>query len=212
MFWLKVNRDYFKVSLPIRVCAAGLLTGIIVAALPVDFHNYAGMRQHVVYGDMSAEHAALSWCIFFGLTVIAYGSGAPGGLFAPSLAMGTCVGHIFGLLQHQLLGTAQLDTFALVGMGAMFAAVARVPITAIVIVFEMTQNFNLVLPLMLGCIVASGVADQIYPSSIYDRLIEWSNLVPEEKLAEELAIKAVDVTKPDAAEEVEEPVEAVDAV
>jgi chloride channel protein, CIC family len=135
------------------------------------------MREYLVNSEVGLMYAALAFAVFFILTVIAYGSGAPGGLFAPALAMGSCIGHVAGLLQHSFQPDVQLATFALVGMGAMFASVARVPITAIVIVFEMTQNFNIVLPLMLGCIVASTVADKLYPGSIYDRLVEWSGLV-----------------------------------
>lgn len=177
MLCLNFNRDVFKAPLAVRVCAAGLVSGLLVAALPAHFHNYAGMREHVVYGDLGIVPAMIAFTIFFALTVIAYGSGAPGGLFAPALAMGSCIGHAFGLIQHTFQPDAAMDTFALVGMGAMFASVARVPITAIVIVFEMTQNFNIVLPLMLGCIVASAVADRLYAGSIYDRLIEWSGLL-----------------------------------
>jgi CIC family chloride channel protein len=180
MVCLRFNRDIFKAPIAVRVCAAGIVSGLLVAALPQHFHNYAGMREHIVYGDLAIHSAAIAFVIFFALTVIAYGSGAPGGLFAPALAMGSCIGHVFGLLQHYIQPNVQMDTFALVGMGAMFASVARVPITAIVIVFEMTQNFEIVLPLMLGCIVASSVADRLYAGSIYDRLIEWSGLMPVE--------------------------------
>lgn len=190
MWSLKFNRDIFKAPPTVRICAAGIVTGLLVAALPTQFHDYAGMRAHLIYGGTTLPHSIIAFGIFFTLTVIAYGSGAPGGLFAPALSMGACIGHVFGLIQHMFQASAPLDTFALVGMGAMFASVARVPITAIVIVFEMTQNFNIVLPLMLGCIVASNVADQLYPNSIYDRLVEWSNLIPKEtaKAADEHAV------------------------
>jgi chloride channel protein, CIC family len=174
---LKFNRDLFKAPAAVRVATAGVVSGLLVATLPTEFHNYAGMREYLVNSEVGLMYAALAFAVFFILTVIAYGSGAPGGLFAPALAMGSCIGHVAGLLQHSFQPDVQLATFALVGMGAMFASVARVPITAIVIVFEMTQNFNIVLPLMLGCIVASTVADKLYPGSIYDRLVEWSGLV-----------------------------------
>ncbi len=177
MLCLKFNRDIFRVPVALKVCVAGLLSGLLVASLPQHFHNYAGMRDFIVHGDLGIEPSAVACGIFFILTVIAYGSGAPGGLFAPSLAMGSALGHIFGLMQHAIQPGAPIETFALAGMGAVFASVARVPVTAIVIVFEMTQNFNLVLPLMLCCITSSAVADRLYAGSIYDRLIEWSGLM-----------------------------------
>lgn len=183
MLCLKFNRDIFRLPVAIKVATAGVVSGLLVATLPVHFHNYAGMREYIVHGDMGMTAAAAACLVFFILTVVAYGSGAPGGLFAPSLAMGSAVGHVCALLQQHIQPNVPLETFALVGMGAVFASVARVPITAIVIVFEMTQNFSLVLPLMLSCIVSSTVADKLYPGSIYDRLIEWSGLLPDEPKA-----------------------------
>lgn len=179
MFWLQVNRDYFRVPMIIKVGVAGILSGLLVAMLPAHFHNYAGMRDYIVQHDLPMHTSTLALGIFFALTVIAYGSGTPGGLFAPSLAMGSALGHLCAMFQQNIQMNVPMETFALTGMGAVFAAVARVPITAIVIVFEMTQNFNIVLPLMLSCIIASTVADKIYAGSIYDRLIVWSGLMPD---------------------------------
>lgn len=179
MLCLSFNRNLLRIPVAAKVALAGIVSGVLVAYLPPHFHNYAGMREYIVYGSLSASHAVMALSIFFALTVIAYGSGAPGGLFAPSLAMGSALGHVFALIQHNIQPAVPMHTFALAGMGACFASVARVPITAIIIVFEMTQNFNLVLPLMLSCIVASNVADRIYAGSIYDRLMEWSGLLPD---------------------------------
>jgi CIC family chloride channel protein len=86
--------------------------------------------------------------------------------------LGAALGYIIGALNHAFVGAGSTTTFALAGMGAFFCGVARVPITAIVIVFEMTQDFNLVLPLMISAIVAYIVSEEIYSGSVYDRMLE----------------------------------------
>lgn len=78
--------------------------------------------------------------------MLAYSSGAPGGLFAPALVMGSALGYLVGEVEHLITGTPTEVTYALAGMGAMFTGVVRVPVTAIVIVFELNGDFNLVLP------------------------------------------------------------------
>jgi len=116
----------------------------------------------------------------FFLTVLAYSSGVPGGLFAPSLTMGACLGHLVAVAEQQLMHAGDIGTMAVVGMGAFFCAVARVPITAVIIIFEMTTDFNLVLPLMVCCVVAYLVAEQLDPGSLYDQLVSWSGINLEE--------------------------------
>jgi CIC family chloride channel protein len=77
-----------------------------------------------------------------------------------------------GVGQSHLLGLGSPTSYALAGMGAFFSAVSKVPVTAIVIVFEMTTNFNLVLPLMISCVVSYLIADKVAKGSLYQRL--WS--------------------------------------
>lgn len=161
-----------------KIALAGAISGLIVAFLPTDFHNYAGVRDMIVVGHVDVHNALLVFGAFFAMTIIAYGSGAPGGLFAPSLLLGSALGYCVAILQTHLTGHASVETLTLAGMGAMFASVARVPVTAIVILFEMTQNFGVVLPLMFVCIIATMLANRLYPDSIYDRLMEWSGIKP----------------------------------
>jgi CIC family chloride channel protein len=133
-------------------------------AEPFAQHSYS------LFPKSSAVTRNIHWCCAL------YGSGAPGGLFAPALAIGSALGCLVGLLATLVMGPTFLSTFALVGMGAFFSAVARVPITAIVIVFEITHGFTLVLPLMISCIAASFIAEELYSGSIYERLLEWGGI------------------------------------
>lgn len=165
---LTFNKQVLSRSLPIRIGLAGLVSGLVIALLPNTFHDNAGLREMLVTGGASWQVAAIAFVAYFVLTLVAYGSGAPGGLFAPTLILGSALGYLVGVCEHSLLGITLPSTYALAGMGAFFSAVARVPITAIVIVFEMTRDFNLVLPLMIGSVVAYLVGEKVASGSIYD--------------------------------------------
>jgi CIC family chloride channel protein len=102
-------------------------------------------------------------------TSVTIGSGASGGAFMPSLFIGATLGAAFGELMAPVWNISPLrpGAFAVVGMAATFAAVARAPLTAILIVFEITQDYGLVLPLMLAVILATLITDVIHPESVY---------------------------------------------
>ncbi len=173
---LNFNRKFLRLRLPLRVGLAGLMVGLIMTQLPDSFRNNAGLREMISGGNLSWQLVGLAFICQFLLTIIAYGSGAPGGLFAPALVMGTSLGYLVGVFSEFTLGLNSPITFALAGMGAFFTAVARVPITAIIIVFEMTNDFNLVLPLMIVCAVSYLVAEQIFSGSIYDHLLAFNGI------------------------------------
>ncbi len=165
-----------RLSLPLRVGLAGLISGAVLSLLPVTFRDNTGLRELLITSEASVYTAAIAFVAQFILTPIAFGSGASGGLFAPSLILGSALGHIVGTCEYNLLHLGLPITYALAGMGAFFSAVSKVPITAIVIVFEMTTDFNLVLPLMFGSVTAYLIADKVAPGSIYDRILEWKGI------------------------------------
>jgi CIC family chloride channel protein len=167
------NDKIFGERYILRVALAGLLCGLVIALLPENFRDFAGIRQ-LIFEERSWRFAAAALAANFVLTSLAYGSGAPGGLFAPSLTIGAALGYLVGLLDLALFPhlAHSPTSLALAGMGAVFTAVARVPITATVIVFEMTSDFNLLLPLMICSIIAYIVGEKLSPGSIYDRLLE----------------------------------------
>lgn len=107
-------------------------------------------------------------------TLICFGSGAPGGIFAPMLALGTMAGTLFGLLAHTMFPDMGLEpgTFAIAGMGALFAATVRAPLTGIVLVLEMTDNYNLILPMLITCLGATMLAQLLGGRPIYSLLLE----------------------------------------
>ena len=169
------SQRFPKVGLPWRIGLAGAICGCVIGWLPIAFQDSTGLRLLLGTGTVGWQLAALALVVKFCLTLVAYGAGAPGGLFAPSLVMGAALGNLVGLAQAEVLGAAWAGlpiTYALVGMGALFGAVSRVPVTGIVIIFEMTTDFNLVLPLMISSVAANLTAEQLSQRSVYDLLLQ----------------------------------------
>jgi CIC family chloride channel protein len=102
-------------------------------------------------------------------TSITIGSGGSGGIFAPSLFLGAVLGGAFGQIVHVLFPytTASPGAYALVGMGAVVAGTTRAPITAMIIIFEMTSNYRIILPLMFACTIGLVISARLSRESIY---------------------------------------------
>ncbi|BAZ68617.1 MAG: chloride channel protein [Pelatocladus maniniholoensis HA4357-MV3] len=167
---------FLKISLSWRIGLAGLVTGFALVALPPVFRDNAGLRELLLAGNASWPLVALAFCIQFLLIIFTYGSGAPAGLLVPTLALGAALGYLVGVWEYHWLGLSLATTYARVGMGAFFCGVARVPITAVIIVFEMTTDFNLVLPLMIVSVTAYLVAELFEAGSLYDKLLEFKGI------------------------------------
>lgn len=102
-------------------------------------------------------------------TSITIGSGGSGGIFAPSLFMGAMAGGAFGSVAHYFFPSVAISSgaYAVVGMGAVVAATTHGPLQAILIIFEMTGDYKIILPLMITCIISTLVARQLCGESIY---------------------------------------------
>ncbi|WP_313120562.1 chloride channel protein, partial [Pantoea septica] len=100
-------------------------------------------------------------------------SGAPGGIFAPMLALGTVLGTAFGVLMADLFPLYHLQpaTFAIAGMGALLAASVRAPLTGIVLVLEMTDNYQLILPMIVTGLGATLLAQFLGGKPLYSSLL-----------------------------------------
>jgi CIC family chloride channel protein len=103
--------------------------------------------------------------------IVTLGSGASGGIFSPSLFIGAALGAAFGWVINAPYPeiTAPVGAYALVGMAAVFAAVSRATFTAIIIIFEMTLDYNIILPLMFSCVIADLIAWSMSPDTIYTK-------------------------------------------
>ena len=171
LFSLTIQSN-LNLPLPWRIGLFGMISGVIVAVLPSFFQDNAGLRTFLVTGELSDDKILLAFVAHFLLTILAYSSNAPGGLFAPALVLGSALGYLVGDFEEFLTGTGAESTYALAGMGGFFTAVVRVPVTAIVIVFELNTDFNIVLPLMVTCAVSYVVAESVSRGSLYEHMLQ----------------------------------------
>ncbi len=176
LYSIEYSHRYLSIGLMGRMAIMGLLSGLIVSQLPVEFRDSAGLQGLLTLGVSEWQFALFAFVIRFCLTVLACSAETPGGLFAPSLILGAAVGMQVGVWENFWQGAGQPTTYALAGMGAFFGAVTKTPITAIMIVFEITRDFNLVLPLMMAVVVAYLVAEKLVAGSLYTRLLQLKGI------------------------------------
>jgi CIC family chloride channel protein len=150
-----------------------MLGGLGVGLIALLFPHVLGV------GFPAIDHALISgysWSFMFFLlgfkilaTSLTIGSGGSGGVFFPSLFMGAMAGGFFGTLVHSLMPkmTASAGAYGMVAMGALVSGTTHGPMSAILILFEMTGNYRIILPLMIACIISSVVARQWLDESIY---------------------------------------------
>lgn len=169
---IKFSRRHLKISLPLRMAIAGIASGLVIAFLPSTFRDSTELHRFLVEDNTNLQFTAIALGIRFLLTLLACSAEVPGGLFFPSLVFGAALGSLVGSTEA-LFDPKWVPTnlYALAGMGGFFGAVGRVPITAILIVFEITANFNLVLPLMICSVVAYLVTSRLMPTSLYSQLL-----------------------------------------
>ncbi len=172
---LKFSRRYLRFSLPWKIGLAGLISGCAIALLPPAFRDTTTLQGFLTMGTADWRITASAFVVQFVLSVLACSAETPGGLFIPSLVLGAALGQLVGLVAGTVSGGEPI-IYALTGMGGFFGAVAKVPITAIVIVFETTLNYNLILPLMICSVTAYLVAEWLNPGSLYTHLLELKGI------------------------------------
>jgi CIC family chloride channel protein len=156
----------------------GLYIGAFIGLLGWLFPNTIGGGYQVIPQALGSELPIATLLILFvaryGTTVLSYGSGAPGGIFAPMMALGTLFGMWFGHFAHGLFPDliAHPGIFAVAGMGALFSATVGAPLTGIALALEMTGNYAQILPLMLTCAGATIVAHGLGGRPIYTVLLQ----------------------------------------
>jgi CIC family chloride channel protein len=164
--------DLFDAS-PLPEVARPALGGLLIGAIALAFPHIYGIGYETITLSLreQAPFLLLLTLVFIKLlaTSLTIGSGQSGGIFAPSLFIGAMTGGAVGTVAHGLFPslTATSGAYALVGMGAVVAATTHAPITAIIIVFEMTGSYTIILPLMTACIIATIVTTSLSRESIY---------------------------------------------
>jgi len=161
--------DSLRIPAPLKGLLGGLCVGGIGLMLPGAMGvGYEQINVVLTQNPTAFFLAALlvAKLVAVGITI---GSGGSGGIFVPSLFLGAMVGGEVGLLMNHIFPGAvgSPGAYALVGMGAVVSAATHAPITAILILFELTNDYHIILPLMIACTLGTLVATWLLPESIY---------------------------------------------
>jgi len=167
-----------------RPGVGGLVTGALavvawwqLGARGVTGGGYDTLSE-ALRGHLAAKVMVVLCLMKLVATVFSYGSGGAGGIFAPALFIGGMLGGAIGHLDSSLLHHAgePVGSFALVGMGAVFAGIIRAPMTSVLIIIEMTGGYSLILPLMLANMTAYVLARHFRATPIYEALLEQDGI------------------------------------
>ncbi len=152
--------------------AGGLLVGLVGWFVPQVMGVGYGYVGDVLNGRMALNLMVLLVVLKLLTVTTSYASGNAGGIFGPALFIGAMLGGSVGTVAHLLLPgyTATPGAYALVGMGAVFAGIVRAPMTSVVMIFEMTQDYAVIVPLMIANLVSLFISSRLQPEPIYEAL------------------------------------------
>jgi len=187
--------DRIKLHPVLKPVLGGLILGVIGLFLPHIFGIGYETVSNIVNQHLGMEGLGLlGFLLLLSLAKVAalsltLGSGGSGGVFAPSLFIGAAFGGAFGILVNMAFPgiTAPYPAYALVGMAAVFSASSRATLTSIIMLFEMTRDYNIILPLMFACVVADIVAWLLYPNTIYTEKLSRRGL----RIAQEMEVNVL---------------------
>jgi chloride channel protein, CIC family len=175
---------------PLAMATAGLALGLVTLRYPEIVGNGREAIAALFVRPWAIEAVLALLVLRLIVTPLAVGSGTVGGVFTPTLFLGAMLGHAFGAGVQWLAPSLGTDpaAFALAGMGFLLAGTTHAPLTAVVMVFEMTLDYGMVVPLLLGSAVASLVAKRLTANSVYTEALQ-------RKAGDEEATGALDVLR-----------------
>ena len=152
--------------------AGGLLVGAMGLFVPQVLGVGYGFVGDALNGNMAFKMMMLLVLLKLFAVTVSYASGNAGGIFGPALFIGAMSGGSVGTVAHHFFPayTATPGAYALVGMGAAFAGIVRAPMTSVLIIFEMTQDYAVIVPLMIANLVSLFIASQLQHEPIYEAL------------------------------------------
>jgi chloride channel protein, CIC family len=152
--------------------AGGLTVGLLGYFVPEVLGVGYNHVEKVLNGDIVLKLVVLFAVLKIVATAVCYASGNAGGIFGPSLFIGAMMGAAVGGIAHALFPgyTAGPGAYALVGMGAAFAGIVRTPLTSVIMIFEMTRDYTIIVPLMISNLIAFFISHKLQRLPIYEAL------------------------------------------
>ena len=176
------QRKYFlklpKFTLWWQPAVGGLTVGILGWFFPKVLgvgYNFVGQALN---GEMAIRVMALLVLLKVVATATCYASGNAGGIFGPSLFIGAMLGGAVGGVAHWLMPdyTGSVGAYALVGMGTAFAGIVRVPMTSVIMIFETTRDYSIIVPLMISNLISYFISSRLQEESIYEALLHQDGI------------------------------------
>ncbi len=175
--------DFFSDLSKIAMVLSAIVAGVAIAIVGIISPKSIGGGYNTIRMVLDHSHTLQYLIVLFAgrmlLTVFSYGTGVPGGIFAPLLALGVVFGMLFGGIMQQYFPEliSYPGVFAVAGMAGIFASTVRAPLTGLVLAVEMTSNFELILPLIITTVTASLVTAQLGNQPIYTTLLERTKII-----------------------------------
>lgn len=187
------NNEFFekmdKIPNWLKPAIAGFGIGVIGLFIPYVLGSGNLSVDLLLQHKLALSVVVLVFAVKFFVTPFCFGSGAAGGIFLPMLMLGSFLGYIVASIFNMFGFHVDVVVMAMIGMGAFLASVARTPITAVVMVFEMTAGYTHILPIMLSAAIADLIAEKLNHRPIYASLIVNQVKSPEAKLLSSLLVK-----------------------
>ena len=178
-----------KIPNYVKPAIAGLAVGLIGLVIPYVLGSGNFSVDLLLQHKFSLGLVLIIFIAKFFVTPFCFGSGAAGGIFLPMLMLGSFLGYIVSTVCNSFGFHTDPIVIAILGMGAFLSAVARTPITAVVMVFEMTGGYSHILPIILSAAIADLVAEKLNQKPIYASLIVQNSKFGDAKILSELKVQ-----------------------
>jgi len=179
LLWLRERFGRLpRASLWIQPVAGGLTVGLVGYVAPQVLGVGYDQIERVLNGDVILKAVLILALLKIITTSVAYASGNAGGIFGPTLFIGSMVGAAVGAVAHQFFpaSTAGPGAYALVGMGAAFAGTIRTPLTSMIMIFEVSRDYTIIVPLMISNLIAFYISRKLQREPIYEALAHQDGL------------------------------------
>jgi CIC family chloride channel protein len=173
----------------------GLVIGAVLVYAPAIMGVGYEYVDQALNGGLLLKTMAILCFLKLGATIVSYASGNAGGIFAPSLYIGAMAGGAVGMVVHRLapFPTGDPGAYALVGMGTLFAGIIRAPMTSVFMIFEITQDYQILVPLMVANMLSFAISRHYQPVPVYHALLRQDGVhLPSPSTSAQASVRTAD--------------------